>query len=446
MLRRALYFGAVLPVTLALAWALSLGLPKLRAGFRQRRGVWKRLERRAGRRDAVRPLVWFHVASAGEFLQMEPLLRRVRERGGQVAVTVTSVSGLRWLERVAPWPETVWADLLPWEARGTARRLYEFLRPDAVVYAQSDLWPGLVWEGSRRGIPQCLLAARLGVRSARVRSPLLRWFYRDLYARLSLILALSQDDAAALRALVPGQAAVPVGGDPGMETVLRRLDEAPPIEGPVAPPRAAAAATGDTVPGTGPVLVAGSTWPPDEALLREAWREVAPRIPGLRLVIAPHEPTAERLAALEAAWADVGTVRLSHWERDGGAPLPPVLLVDPVGRLAGLYRLGTLAYVGGAFTTGVHNVAEPAAAGLPVLFGPRFHNSAPAQELLEAELAQAVTDAKGLAAALLALLKTPDRCARLGHRARARIESMAAAAQTSWDALAACVPALRPPG
>ena len=438
MLRRALYFGAVLPLALALAWALSLGLPKLRASFRQRQGVWKRLERRSARRDPARPLVWFHVSSAGEFLQMEPLLRRVRERGGQVAVTVTSVSALRWLERVAPWPETVWADLLPWEARGTARRLYDALRPDAVVYAQSDLWPGLVWEGSRRGIPQCLLAARLAARSARVRSPLLRWFYRDLYARMALILAASEDDAAALSTLVlrqgaaPGQGAVPVGGDPGMETVLRRLDEAP------LPPYPAATAAA-------PVLVAGSTWPPDEALLREALRRVAPRIPGLRLVIAPHEPTPERLAGLEAAWADVGTARLSQWEQAGRAAAPPVLLVDRVGRLAGLYRLGTLAYVGGAFTTGVHNVAEPAAAGLPVLFGPRFHNSAAAQALLEDELAQAVTDAPGLAAALLGLLKTPDRCARLGHRARARIESMAGAAQTCWDALAACVPALRPP-
>jgi|SRR5579863_805552 len=429
MLRRALYYGGVLPVALGLAWVLAWAFPKLKAGFSQRKGVWKRLERLRSRRDPAKPLLWFHVASAGEFLQMEPLLRRMRERGGQVAITVTSVSGVRWLERVAPWPETVWADLLPWEGPGTARRLYDALQPTGVVYVQSDLWPGLVWEGHRRGIPQALLVARLSPRSARARSPVLRWFYRDLYARMALILAASEDDATALRALVPGGGEVGVGGDPGMETVLKRLDEAPLPAYPA--------------PGSGaPVLVAGSTWPPDETLLRQALRAVWARFPALRVVLAPHEPTEEHLTALEAAWAGERMVRLSVWEQASDAEVPRVLLVDRVGRLAGLYRLGSVAYVGGAFTTGVHNVAEPAAARLPVLFGLRYHNSAAAMALLESGAAQAIPDAAALEAALADWLKTPDRCVTLGRRARAQVEAMASAAPRCWEALSARIPAL----
>ena len=429
MLRRWVYFGLVLPVVRGLAWCLSWSLPKLRASFRQRQGVWTRLERRSGLRDPARPLLWFHVASAGEYLQMEPLLLRAREHGAQLAITVTSVSGLRWLERAAPWPETVWADLLPWESRRSPGRLYDALRPSAVVYAQADLWPGVVWEGSRRGVPQVLLAARLHARAARARTPLLRWFYRDLYARLSAILAATPDDLATLQRLVPTHPALKLGGDPGMETVLRRLDE---VRLPAYPP--------DTE--SSPVVVAGSTWPPDEALLHQALREVRANVPALRLVIAPHEPTEEHLAALETAWQDIGTLRLSQFEAIAPSTPPPVLLVDRVGRLAGLYRLGTLAYIGGAFTTGVHNVAEPAAAGLPVLFGPRYHNSAAAQWLLEDGSASVVHDAAELAASVRALLKTPERCVTLGRKGRARIEVMAAAAQTSWDAIAAWVPAL----
>jgi 3-deoxy-D-manno-octulosonic-acid transferase len=429
MLRRAVYFGLVLPLALGLARLGSLASPKLRAGFAQRRGIWQRLERQRTQRDPARPLLWFHVASAGEFLQMEPLLRRARERGAQLAVTVTSVSGVRWLERIAPWPETVWADLLPWEGAGAAVRLYDALRPSAVVYVQADLWPGLLWEGARRNIPQVLLAARLNPASGRARSRLLRWFYRDLYARLAAILAATDDDLAALRSLVPGHPALRMGGDPGMETVLRRLDETPLPSYP--------AGTDSQ-----PVLVAGSTWPPDEALLHSALRAVRRELPGLRLVLAPHEPLDERLAALEALWRDAGTERLTRFEARPAAP-PPVLLVDRVGRLAGLYRLGTLAYVGGAFTTGVHNVAEPAAAGLPVLFGPRYRNSAAARLLLEGGLATVVPDAASLAAALLSLLKSPAHCASLGRQARARIESLASAAETCWEAVAAYVPQLR---
>lgn len=432
MLRRALYFGLLLPLALGLARILSLAFPKLRAGFRDRVGIWKRLERMSARRDPERPLLWFHAASAGEFLQLEPLLRRAREQGVQLAVTVTSVSGLRWLERIAPWPETVWADLLPWDGTGTAKRLYDALRPSAVVFAQADLWPGLVWEGSRRSVPQLLLAARLNPRSGRARSWLLRWFYCDIYGRLTTILAATEDDLAALQRLVPGHPALRLGGDPGMETVLRRLDETR------LPPYPA---------GTGgqPVLVAGSTWPPDETLLHSALRAVRDQVPGLRLILAPHEPVEARLAFLETLWGDAGTQRLTQFEASPSSKPPPVLLVDRVGRLAGLYRLGTLAYVGGAFTTGVHNVAEPAAAGLPVLFGPRYHNSAAARLLLDAGLASVVADAPGLEAALLPLLKSPERCASLGRQARARIESLASAAETCWEAVAACLPQLRAP-
>ncbi len=430
MLRRAVYFGLALPLALGLARALSLAFPKLQAGQRARQGVWKRLERLSTRRNPAQPLLWFHVASAGEFLQMEPLLRRARERGAQLAVTVTSVSGLRWLERIAPWPETVWADLLPWEGMGTARRLFDALRPSAVVYAQADLWPGLVWEGARRNIPQLLLAARLDPRAGRARSWLLRWFYRDLYVRLRTILAATEDDLAALQQLVPAHPALRVGGDPGMETVLRRLDEA-------SLPAYPAGSAGQ------PVLVAGSTWPPDETLLSNALRTVRGQVPGLRLVIAPHEPGEERLAALERMWGGAGTQRLTRFEASPSVPAPAVLLVDRVGRLAGLYRLGTVAYVGGAFTTGVHNVAEPAAAGLPVLFGPRYHNSAAARLLLEGGLGNVVADVPSLEAALLRLLKSPDLCASLGRQARARIESLASAAETCWEAVAACVPELR---
>jgi 3-deoxy-D-manno-octulosonic-acid transferase len=250
---------------------------------------------------------------------------------------------------------------------------------------------------------------------------------------MGVILAASEDDAAVLRTVVPEHAALSVGGDPGMETVLRRLDEAP------LPPYPAASAAS-------PVLVAGSTWPPDEALLGRALQGVLAQLPALRLVIAPHEPTEEHLAALEAQWAGRRVVRLSAWEQAPGAEPPQVLLVDRVGRLAGLYRLGTLAYVGGAFTTGVHNVAEPAAAGLPVLFGPRYHNSPAAAALLEAETAQTVLDAAALEAALVHWLKSPDRCVTVGRHARARIDTMASAAPRCWEALTARIPALAGPG
>jgi 3-deoxy-D-manno-octulosonic-acid transferase len=222
-----------------------------------------------------------------------------------------------------------------------------------------------------------------------------------------------------------------VGGDPGIETVLLRVREAQDAELPAGFAR-------------GPTIVCGSTWPADEAQLLPALRAVLTAMPAARVVLAPHEPRLPRLAGLESALREWGVARLTTVEAGLPTPAaePRVVLVDSVGRLAGLYRAGALAYVGGAFSTGVHNVAEPAAAGLPVLFGPRHGNSAVAGDLLAEGSAIAVESADALRTQLMGLLNDPQRCAKLGAQARALIEARAGAAQANFDALAALGPQL----
>jgi 3-deoxy-D-manno-octulosonic-acid transferase len=431
MIRRLFYFTLLGPVALTVAGLLSAVSPKLRAAFRERRGLWRRLAQGAARRDETRPLVWFHVASAGEFLQAEPLLRRFRDAGWQLAVTVASVSGRRWLARVAGWPELIWADLLPWDLWGAAPRLYRRLAPRLVVYLQADLWPGLVWEATDRDIPQALVAARIAPGSAKLRRGVQGWYARDLYGCLDMILAATEADRARLAKLASPHSDLRLGGDPGLETVLNRVREA---QNPVLPTEF----TGQ------PVIVCGSTWPADEAHLLPALLAVLERFPATCVVLAPHEPEESHLRALEARLKSYGVMRLSDVSR-AAAPTgrqPRVVLVDRVGVLARLYRAGRVAYVGGAFSTGVHNVAEPAAAGLPVLFGPRHGNSAAAVDLAAAGCGMPVAGAAEIEAALSGLLADPARCVTLGVQARSLIEARAGAAQAVFDALKTLVPEL----
>jgi 3-deoxy-D-manno-octulosonic-acid transferase len=408
---RLFYWVLLLPPAWCAAWAAAAFSPKVRAGLVRRVGVWRRFRAVPSRRDPGRPLVWVHAASAGEFLQAEPILRRLRGDGAQLAVSLTSVSGLRWLERIADWPELIWGDLLPFDFPWAVRRLLRGLRPDAIVYVQADLWPGLVGAAHARGIPQLLVAARVGSGANYRARPILRPFFAPLYGRLQAVLCTTERDRAGIAEIVPHHPRLEVAGDPGIETVLARLNEAPP------PARPAG--------WDGPVWVAGSSWPADEQVYLPVLLEAMGEFPGLRAVLAPHEPADEHLAALERALERVGTLRLSAWEaREGGKqqetgePAPRVLLVDSVGRLSSLYRLGSVSYVGGAFGTGVHNVAEPAACGMPVLFGPRHGNSAMAGLLLQAGAAHAVTDAASLRAALWPWLEDEQRRAELGGLAR----------------------------
>ncbi len=463
---RLFYWYLLLPAGWLALWVAAIFLPKVRAALLGRLGVWRRFGEALRRRDYSLPLVWVHAASAGEFLQAEPVLRRLRRLGGgdsggegggdasgsgrapsvQFAVTLSSASGLRWLERIAGWPELVWGDLLPLDSFHGARRLLSGLRPDALVYVQADLWPGLIWTAHGRGIPQVLIAARIGRRgNYRARFPL-RLLFRGLYRRLDAILCATERDRAGLASIAPDHPSIEAAGDPGIETVLARLEEAAPARRP---------------PGwEGAVLVAGSTWPADEELLFPVLLSLMESFPTLRAVMAPHEPEEGHLARMEHALEPVGTFRLSQWEAaEAGSKVEAegegrpeksgqgrVMLVDSVGRLASLYRLGSIAYVGGGFGSGVHNLAEPAARGMPVLFGPRHGNSAMAALLLEAEAGFVAHNAAELRGLLRPLLEDAAAAAAKGEAARRVVEGQAGAAERCFEAVRARIPALREAG
>jgi 3-deoxy-D-manno-octulosonic-acid transferase len=152
------------------------------------------------------------------------------------------------------------------------------------------------------------------------------------------------------------------------------------------------------------VLVAGSTWPADEAVLLPALARWLRETPNARCLIAPHEPTAAHLAPV-TRWAEAEGLplrRLTDVEaaRTDAHALDDswrVLLVDRVGVLGDLYALATAAFVGGGFhAAGLHSVLEPAAFGVPVLFGPRHRNAREAGALLDRGAAVSVGDREAL--------------------------------------------------
>jgi 3-deoxy-D-manno-octulosonic-acid transferase len=157
------------------------------------------------------------------------------------------------------------------------------------------------------------------------------------------------------------------------------------------------------------VLVAGSTWPADEERLIPAIAAL-PRT-GWRLVLTPHEPTDEHLRSSEALVAAHGLRARRLSALGGSPPEEEVILVDRVGVLGDLYAVADLAYVGGGWgSAGLHSVLEPAAYGLPVLFGPRHRNAREAAELIDRGAAFAPPDAAALRERLLTL--TSDAGAR----------------------------------
>ena len=183
------------------------------------------------------------------------------------------------------------------------------------------------------------------------------------------------------------------------------------------------------------MIVAGSTWPPDEDVVLGAWLAARGRSPDTRLVLAPHEPAPERLAALErwAASHDIRSARIDA-AASGDVDLPDLVLVDRVGVLGDLYAIATIAYVGGAFhAAGLHSVLEPAAYGVPVAFGPQHGGQRDAALLLSAGGAATVRDAAACASAFGGWLTDPASRRATGDHARAVVESGLGAAQRSAE-------------
>ena len=205
-----------------------------------------------------------------------------------------------------------------------------------------------------------------------------------------------------------------------------------------------------------PIVVAGSTWPADDAHLVPALGALRRRRTPFHAVIAPHEPTPAHLQALtraaEAALGEDAVVTTlgaleSAASAGRGAPRWDVCLVDRVGVLADVYAVAALAYVGGGFHgQGLHSVIEPAALGVPVLFGPRSEASRDAQLLLDAGGAVCATDGDALERALRDWLANDAARATAGAAARAVVERGLGAAERSVGLLLDLLepPAARP--
>lgn len=417
-------YNALLPAGRLVTRAVAPWRPKVRAGLAGRRGLQERLAA-LGAQHAGR-LLWIHSTSVGEYEQARPVAALVRERRPEVPIlhSFFSPSGYDYARRLG---EAIHLDYLPEDTPGDVARALQLLRPRLLVIMKFDLWPNLIAEAASRSIPVLLLDATLRPHSWRSRGPA-RALYRELYAKLTLISAVSAADAARFRALVPHHPAVHVDGDTRFDQVMRRRQGAKrvPLAGPLA---------GSERPFT---LVAGSTWGPDEARLLPAWCELASsrRRSRIRLVLVPHEPTPTHLEHLERLLERAGlrARRFSAIEVDGLGEAS-VVLVDRVGILAELYAAGDAAYVGGAFSTGVHNLMEPAIFGLPLLFGPRHRNAPEADMFLDAGAAAVIRSAADLGRALADLEGDAVRRRERGSRARAVVEANLGASERCFERL-----------
>jgi len=339
---------------------------KIRRGITGRRGLFLQLKRQADAFTKKRR-VWFHSSSLGEFEQAKPIIAALKKKYDSIDILVTFFSPSGY-EHARNYKLADLITYIPFDTARNARRFLDLLRPDVAVLVRYDVWPNHVWELARRRIPTLIANATLRKDSLRLRWPF-RSFHYHVYESLSSILTVSETDVDAFKEFgLKGPQLIAVG-ETRYDQVWQRSEEA-----------RLRHLIPETVLRNRRVFILGSSWEEDEDVVLPAFRAIAKADPAMLMILVPHEPTIETLERLEVrlTYQGLRTIRFSDLN---DYSLEPVIIVDSVGILMTLYQYADVAFVGGSFRQGVHNVLEPAVYGIPVLYGPKHLNSQEAIEL-----------------------------------------------------------------
>jgi len=379
-----------------------------------------RMAERRGNSDAVRPpgaLVWLHGASVGELASALPLIEHIARDEVTVLVTSGTVTSSELAsERL---PAGVIHQFIPLDAPRFMRRFLDRWRPDLVLFIESDLWPNMMIETSRRGVPMILVNGRLSKNSFK------RWRYLprtivNLLGRFDLCLARTPADALRFSEL----------GAPRVITTGNLKFDVPPPPADADKLKALTTAIGQR-----PVIAAASTHPGEDALVIESHARLRENYPRLLTLIAPRHPERggkvadiARAAGLTVAVRSLGETPVAETD---------IYVADTIGELGLLYRLALAVFVGGSLVRhGGQNPIEPAKLGAAILHGPHIWNFAEIYEALDAARgAEPIDGATRMTAAFAAMLNDPQARGRTIDAARATVDGLGGALERTLASL-----------
>lgn len=400
-----LYRLILVPVTRFIFYFWRFLDPKIKLGYEGRKGQFRRIEKEIlGAKGRKR--IFFHASSVGEGEQALPVIERLKAADPDIYIVVSffSSSGYDFLKRN---PNIDLKIYLPIDSRKNAHRLFTLIKPDLWCISKFDVWPNHHIVAAKLGIPIVLIAATLSENSGRDKG-IAGTFNKSFYKYFDHIFPISEDDSSRFLHIFPFPDRITIAGDTRFDQVISKalkVEKAGNVkifknEG-------------------GLIFIGGSIWPADEKHLLPALCSVMRNHPSLRAILVPHELHESHIADIENTIRQAGleSERYTDSESKGGT-VKRIAIINTVGMLARIYMQTGMAYVGGSFSTGVHNVMEPAVFAQPVIFGPVNTNSFEAGELIKAGCAFAINDAAGAEAILEKLISDDSFRIDAGNKAK----------------------------
>lgn len=335
----------------------SLWNPKAKKWMQGRKVVWDQLNK-WNKQDT--PVYWFHCASLGEFEQGRPVMERLKsEQDVQIVVTFFSPSGYEIRKNYEG------ADLiiyLPRENKSNVKRFLDIVRPEKVFFVKYEFWATYIFEAKKRGAAVYSISAVF--RASHIFFKSYGGFMRKVLRAFDGIFV---QDAKSKELLSTINIEATLAGDTRYDRVMQNAEKVKPypeIEGFIADKK---------------VLVVGSSWAEDDVVINDLINSDAF---DWKVIIAPHEIGENRVKAVESGLKKT-SVLYSELDSTTNAD---VLIIDNIGMLMNVYQYATLAYVGGAFGKGLHNILEPACFGVPVIFGNKYEKFVEAYDFIDGEI------------------------------------------------------------
>ena len=362
--------------------------------------------------DTSASYIWIHVSSLGEFEQGRPLMEMIKKHTPEKKILLTFFSPSGYEVR-KDYPLADVVCYLPMDKPSLVRRFLDAVKIEKAFFVKYEFWGNYLSELKRRGIPTYIISAIF-----RPTQAFFKWYGATFRRKLGCydMLFVQDEESRALLAGI-GVDNVVVAGDTRFDRVTDILEDHTDL--PVVESFSRGAFT----------LFVGSSWQPDEDFIIPYFN----KHPEMKMVLAPHEISEDRISGILAGLKRPA-VRYTKTTPEEAAEAD-CLIIDCYGILSKSYRFATVAYVGGGFGVGIHNINEAAVYGIPVVFGPKYGKFKEARDLIALEGAFTVSGGDEYALVMNRLLSDGEYLKKHGEIAGGYIRDNLGATRRIYDAI-----------
>ena len=331
--------------------------------------------------------IWFHCASLGEFEQGRPVIEKIKKENPQQKIVLTffSPSGYE-IQKNYPFADLV--TYLPHDTISNSKAFLAILKPKLAIFVKYEFWLNYLFELERKEIPAFLISTVI-----KKHQSFFKWYggnFRRALKTYKIVYTQDVHSIKLLRVLKVGTGVL--AGDTRFDRVLQICSSPKQIK------------EIEDFAKDSFVIIAGSSWQKDEDYLIESYVQLKEKHPYLKLIIAPHEIDKKNIDRLKNLLCK-NQLPFHLFSDNPPAYTDSILVVNAIGFLSSIYQYGTVAFIGGGFTNGIHNILEPTVYGLPVLFGPNYKKFNEAFEVIDLNAGFVVNDANELTKQLSTLIE-----------------------------------------